>query len=66
MLPAAHLPAACRYPACLAASEVVEILSDSLTLSETPIPLKVARLFLVSDILHNTASGIRNASRYRR
>jgi U2-associated protein SR140 len=45
---------------------VVEVLSDSLTLSETPIPLKVARLFLLSDILHNTSSGVRNASRYRR
>ena len=49
-----------------AAGEVVEILSDSLTLSETPIPLKIARLFLASDILHNTSSGVRNASRYRR
>ncbi|KAL4450080.1 hypothetical protein ABPG77_010749 [Micractinium sp. CCAP 211/92] len=47
------------------AGEVVEILSDSLTLSETPIPLKIARLFLASDILHNTSSGVRNASRYR-
>lgn len=45
---------------------MVEILSDSLTLIETPIPLKIARLFLASDILHNTASGVRNASRYRR
>lgn len=49
-----------------AAGEVVEILSDSLTLSETPVPLKIARLFLASDILHNTSSGVRNASRYRR
>jgi hypothetical protein len=49
-----------------AATEVVEILGDSLTLAETPIPLKIARLFLASDILHNTSSGVRNASRYRR
>lgn len=52
-----HLPAA---------SEVCEILGDALTLSETPIPLKIARLFLASDILHNTSSGVRNATRYRR
>ena len=43
-----------------------EILGDALTLSETPIPLKIARLFLASDILHNTSSGVRNATRYRR
>lgn len=49
-----------------AASEVCEILGDALTLSETPIPLKIARLFLASDILHNTSSGVRNATRYRR
>jgi len=48
-----------------AATEVVEVLSDALTLSETPIPLKVARLFLVSDILHNSTAPVRNASRYR-
>ncbi|PRW57019.1 U2 snRNP-associated SURP motif-containing -like isoform X1 [Chlorella sorokiniana] len=47
------------------ASEVCEILGDALTLSETPIPLKIARLFLASDILHNTSSGVRNATRYR-
>ncbi|GAB4814277.1 hypothetical protein N2152v2_001323 [Parachlorella kessleri] len=47
------------------ASEVVEVLSDALTLAETPIPLKVARLFLASDILHNSTAPVRNASRYR-
>ncbi len=41
------------------------MLVDSLTLSETPISLKVARLFLLSDILHNTTAAVRNASRYR-
>eukprot|EP00891_Asterochloris_glomerata_P009463 jgi/Astpho2/9463/Aster-x1581 len=47
------------------AYEVVEILTDALTLSETPVPTKVARLFLVSDILHNSTAAVRNASRYR-
>ncbi|KAK9824009.1 hypothetical protein WJX72_006933 [[Myrmecia] bisecta] len=46
-------------------SEVVEILAESLTLPETPVPTKVARLFLVSDILHNSTAPVRNASRYR-
>ncbi|KAK3152304.1 hypothetical protein QOZ80_2BG0157050 [Eleusine coracana subsp. coracana] len=36
-----------------AAREIVEVLTESLTLKETPIPVKVARLMLVSDILHN-------------
>lgn len=48
-----------------AAADVAELLADSLTLSETPVALRVARLFLVSDILHNTAAAARNASRYR-
>mmetsp|Transcript_16329 Transcript_16329/g.48953 ORF Transcript_16329/g.48953 Transcript_16329/m.48953 type:complete len:1001 (+) Transcript_16329:302-3304(+) len=47
------------------ATEVVDILTESLTLNETPIPTKVARLFLVSDILHNSQAQVRNASRYR-
>ena len=41
------------------------MLGDALTLPETPIPLKVARLFLLSDILHNSTAPVRNASRYR-
>ena len=45
--------------------QIVEILTDALTLSETPIPTKVARLFLTSDILHNSTAPVRNASRYR-
>eukprot|EP00798_Chlamydomonas_sp_ICE-L_P032267 gene32267-16833_t len=48
-----------------AAGEVVEILSEALTLPETPVPTKIARLFLVSDILHNSTAPVRNASRYR-
>lgn len=48
-----------------AAVQVVEILADSLTLPETPVPSKVARLMLVSDVLHNSTASVRNASRYR-
>jgi len=38
---------------------------ESLTLKETPIPTKVARLMLVSDILHNSSAPVKNASAYR-
>ncbi|XP_047316672.1 protein RRC1-like [Impatiens glandulifera] len=48
-----------------AAGEVVEVLAESLTLKETPIPTKVARLMLVSDILHNSSAPVKNASSYR-
>jgi hypothetical protein len=77
------------------AAEVVDILTEALTLDETPIPTKVStalqrvqtllactvnnahvlqlpvciqqvsRLFLASDILHNSTAPVRNASRYR-
>ena len=33
--------------------QVVEVLTDALTLPETPVPSKAARLLLVSDVLHN-------------
>ncbi|KAL8521814.1 hypothetical protein ACS0TY_012107 [Phlomoides rotata] len=48
-----------------AAGEVVDVLTESLTLKETPIPTKVARLMLVSDILHNSSAPVKNASAYR-
>ncbi|KAI3990610.1 hypothetical protein MKX01_022910, partial [Papaver californicum] len=48
-----------------AAGEVVEVLTESLTLKETHIPTKVARLMLVSDILHNSSAPVKNASAYR-
>eukprot|EP01018_Ginkgo_biloba_P033999 Gb_18824 [translate_table: standard] len=48
-----------------AAGEVVEVLTESLTLKETPIPTKVARLMLVSDVLHNSSAPVKNASAYR-
>lgn len=47
------------------AAEVVEVVAEALTLAETPIPSKVARLMLVSDILHNSSAPVKNASAYR-
>lgn len=46
------------------AEEVSDCLCESLSLSETPLPLKIARLYLVNDILQNTNT--RRASIYRR
>ena len=43
----------------------MEVLTESLTLKETPIPSKVARLMLVSDVLHNSSAPVKNASAYR-
>ncbi|KAF0900461.1 hypothetical protein E2562_032069 [Oryza meyeriana var. granulata] len=48
-----------------AAGEIVEVLAESLTLKETPIPTKVARLMLVSDVLHNSSAPVKNASAFR-
>jgi U2-associated protein SR140 len=48
-----------------AAQEIVECISESLTILETPIPSKIARLFLVSDILHNSSAAVRKASLFR-
>lgn len=47
------------------ATEVVETILDSLTIPETDIPKKLARLFLVSDILHNSNASVKNSSAYR-
>jgi U2-associated protein SR140 len=47
------------------AHDVVEISVDSLVLSETPIPRKLARLFFISDVLYNSTAPVANASTYR-
>lgn len=48
------------------AEEVVECLAESLSILETPVVKKIARMFLISDILHNcTVKGIPNVSFYR-
>ena len=46
--------------------QIVSILIDALTLDETPQAKKLARLYLVSDILHNSSTPmVRGASVYR-
>ncbi|KXS17733.1 hypothetical protein M427DRAFT_54330 [Gonapodya prolifera JEL478] len=48
------------------ADEVSQLLCTSLTLQSTPIwPTKIARLFLLSDVLHNSSCAAPNAWRYR-
>ena len=47
------------------ATQIATALRDSLMVADTPAPKKVARLFLVSDILHNSSAGVKNASIYR-
>mmetsp|Transcript_74635 Transcript_74635/g.131959 ORF Transcript_74635/g.131959 Transcript_74635/m.131959 type:complete len:751 (+) Transcript_74635:209-2461(+) len=48
------------------AIEITECITESLTLVETEMPLKLARLMVVSDILHNTCSSRPAAWAYRR
>ena len=51
---------------CCLLSQIVEIITDSLSLAETPISKKIARLFAVSDILYNSQQvSVKNASAYR-
>ncbi|BEI83938.1 hypothetical protein CcaverHIS002_0405420 [Cutaneotrichosporon cavernicola] len=45
--------------------EVTQIICRSLCVEDTPIPRKIARLHLVSDILHNSSSTLPNVWRYR-
>ncbi|KAF7492715.1 U2 snRNP-associated SURP motif-containing protein [Sarcoptes scabiei] len=46
--------------------EIVEGITDSLCISETPLYKKIARLFLISDILHNCSVKVANVSNYRK
>lgn len=46
-------------------TEVVEIISESLTINHTHVEKKLARLYLVSDILHNSQAMVKYASAYR-
>ena len=48
------------------AEEIVECIAESLSILQTPIPKKIARLFLISDILHNSSAKVPNASFYRK
>jgi hypothetical protein len=45
--------------------QVAELVCQSLQLDSTPVPRKIARLHLVSDILHNSASPLPNVWKYR-
>lgn len=48
-----------------AADEVSDVIIQSLLISSTPVPRKVARLSAISDILHNCAGTPTNAWKYR-
>jgi U2-associated protein SR140 len=48
-----------------AASEVADIILASLLVNDTPVPRKVARLHLICDILHNSATAVPSAWKFR-
>ena len=48
------------------AGQIVECITESLCISETPLPMKTARLYLVSDILHNCGTSVPYVSNFRR
>uniref|UniRef100_A0A3P9HR15 U2 snRNP-associated SURP motif-containing protein n=1 Tax=Oryzias latipes TaxID=8090 RepID=A0A3P9HR15_ORYLA len=49
-----------------AAEEVVGLIADSFSLLQTPLQIKIARLYLVSDVLHNSCAKVAGASYYRK
>lgn len=49
-----------------AAEEIVECITESLSILKTPLPKKIARLYLVSDILYNASAKVSNSSYYRK
>ncbi|XP_041125799.1 U2 snRNP-associated SURP motif-containing protein-like isoform X2 [Polyodon spathula] len=49
-----------------AAEEIVECIAESLSILKTPLPKKIARLYLVSDMLYNSSAKVTNASYYRK
>ncbi|CAL1573600.1 unnamed protein product [Knipowitschia caucasica] len=49
-----------------AAEEVVALIAESLSMLETPLQKKIARLYLVSDLLHNSCAKVAGASHYRK
>ncbi|CAM9626309.1 unnamed protein product, partial [Hapterophycus canaliculatus] len=48
-----------------ASADVVGVLKESLLVPETPIHVKIARLYLLSDVLHNSSAPVKKASSYR-
>lgn len=49
-----------------ACEEIIECITDSLCIPETPLHKKIARLFLLNDILHNCTVKVANVSNYRK
>ncbi|XP_046718759.1 U2 snRNP-associated SURP motif-containing protein isoform X1 [Silurus meridionalis] len=49
-----------------AAEEIVECITESLSILKTPLSKKIARLYLVSDVLYNSSAKVANASYYRK
>ena len=49
-----------------AAEEIIDCIAESLSITETPLYKKIARLYLISDILHNCTAKVTNASFYRK
>uniref|UniRef100_A0A3Q3RM30 U2 snRNP associated SURP domain containing n=1 Tax=Mastacembelus armatus TaxID=205130 RepID=A0A3Q3RM30_9TELE len=43
-----------------AAEEIVECITESLSILKTPLPKKIARLYLVSDVLYNSSAKVTN------
>lgn len=48
------------------AEEIIDCITESLSIIETPLYKKIARIYLVSDILHNSAVKVTNASFFRK
>uniref|UniRef100_A0A8D2JGT5 U2 snRNP associated SURP domain containing n=1 Tax=Sciurus vulgaris TaxID=55149 RepID=A0A8D2JGT5_SCIVU len=44
-----------------AAEEIVDCITESLSILKTPLPKKIARLYLVSDVLYNSSAKVANA-----
>ncbi|MES1918859.1 U2 snRNP-associated SURP domain-containing protein, variant 2 [Bonamia ostreae] len=47
------------------AIEIADTITESLIVEETDVNKRISRLYLVSDILHNSDSSVRNSSAYR-
>ncbi|XP_054724007.1 U2 snRNP-associated SURP motif-containing protein-like [Uloborus diversus] len=49
-----------------AAEEVIDCIGEAIAIPEAPLYKKIARLYLISDILHNCSVKVANASFYRK
>ena len=49
-----------------AAEEICDCITESLSILQTPANKKIARLYLISDILHNCGVKVTNATIYRK